>query len=92
MALRGNPAARAIVGGIELLSIESLEDHARRLAALLSIVPRGRARRNRDHLRQLKHQMRELRAVYTALAEDARREPMPPAAEWLLDNFHIVRR
>jgi cyclic beta-1,2-glucan synthetase len=90
MALRGNPAARAIGGGIELLSIESLEDHARRLAALLSIVPRGRARRNRGHLRQLKHQMRELRAVYSALAEDARREPMPPAAEWLLDNFHIV--
>jgi cyclic beta-1,2-glucan synthetase len=34
--------------------------------------------------------MRVLRDVYTALAEDARQEPMSPAAEWLLDNFHII--
>ena len=34
--------------------------------------------------------MRALRGVYTALAEDARQEAMSPAAEWLLDNFHIV--
>jgi cyclic beta-1,2-glucan synthetase len=34
--------------------------------------------------------MRALREVYTALAEDARQEAMSPAAEWLLDNFHII--
>ena len=34
--------------------------------------------------------MRALRDVYTALAEDARQEAMSPAAEWLLDNFHII--
>src|SRR6185436_9685942 len=34
---------------------------------------------------------RALRAAYTSLAEDATRgEPSSPAAEWLLDNFHIV--
>ena len=32
-----------------------------------------------------------LRVVYTELADDARRgEPPSPAAEWLLDNFHII--
>ncbi len=34
--------------------------------------------------------MRTLRELYTALAEDARRETVPPAADWLLDNFHII--
>ena len=31
-----------------------------------------------------------LREVYTALAADARREADSPAAEWLLDNFHLI--
>ena len=75
--------------GEELLSIELLEEHARRLAALLSIAPR-RGGSGRAHLRQLKEHMRALRDVYTALAEDARHEAMSPAAEWLLDNFHII--
>ena len=34
--------------------------------------------------------MRALREVYSALADDARQEAMSPAAEWLLDNFHII--
>jgi cyclic beta-1,2-glucan synthetase len=75
--------------GEELLSIESLEDHARRLAALLTIAPRHRGS-SRAHLRQLQRHMRTLRELYAALAEDARQEPLSPAAEWLLDNFHIV--
>src|SRR4029077_15740302 len=34
---------------------------------------------------------RALREAYTLLADDAARgEPSSPAAEWLLDNFHIV--
>jgi hypothetical protein len=33
--------------------------------------------------------MRALRDVYTTLAEDARQEAVSPAAESLLDNFHI---
>jgi cyclic beta-1,2-glucan synthetase len=82
-------APRALGGSEELLSIELLEEHARRLAALLLLAPR-RAGRGRAHLRQLRRHMRELRTVYTALAEDARHEPVSPAAEWLLDNFHII--
>lgn len=80
---------RALAGGEELLSIELLEEHARRLAALLSIAPRRRGS-GRAHLRQLKRHMRALRDVYTTLAEDARQEAMSPATEWLLDNFHII--
>ncbi len=75
--------------GGELLSVELLEEHARRLAALLSIAPDGRGQ-GRAHLRRLKEHMRSLREVYTALAEDARQEAVSPAAEWLLDNFHVI--
>jgi len=80
---------RALGAGEELLSIEMLEEHARRLAALLSVAPRRRGN-GRAHLRQLKRHMRALRDIYTTLAEDARQEAMSPAAEWLLDNFHII--
>src|SRR6185295_2061064 len=80
---------RTLGNAEELLSIELLEEHARRLAALLSIAPKNRGH-GRAHLRQLKDHMRALREVYRALAEDARQEAMPPAAEWLLDNFHII--
>jgi cyclic beta-1,2-glucan synthetase len=77
------------LGGQELLSIESLEEHARHLAARLSLASR-RPSRGPAHLRQLQGHMRALRSVYTALAEDARQDAMSPAAEWLLDNFHII--
>ena len=80
---------RTASGNVELLSIELLEEHARRLAALLSIRHRGGGD-SRLHLRQLKTHMRALRAVYNVLADEARREAVSPAGEWLLDNFHIV--
>ena len=76
-------------GGLELLSIELLEEHARRLAALLSLARRRRGS-NGQHLRRLNHDARVLRDVYRALADDARRESVSPAAEWLLDNFHVI--
>jgi hypothetical protein len=76
-------------GGDELLGIELLEEHARRLAALLSLGHRRGG--GRAHLKRLNEHMRVLREVYVALAEDVRRgEPATPAAEWLLDNVHIV--
>jgi cyclic beta-1,2-glucan synthetase len=76
--------------GVELLSIEQLEEHARRLAALLTLARRNRSG-GRMQLRRLEQHIRVLRTVYTSLADDARRgEPASPASEWLLDNFHIV--
>jgi cellobiose phosphorylase len=74
----------------ELLGIELLEEHARRLAASLT-VGRTRGARSRTHLKRLKQHMRVLREVYSALAADARTGEAPsPAAEWLLDNFFVV--
>jgi cyclic beta-1,2-glucan synthetase len=86
----GSTTPRSLAGGgLELLGIELLEEHARRLAALLSLARRGRVN-GRTHLRRLKEDADALREVYTALAEDARQESVSPAAEWLLDNFHII--
>ena len=91
MRLEGTVTPRSLAGGgLELLGIELLEEHARRLAALLSLARRGRGGSGRAHLRRLKQDSRALREVYTALADDARRESVSPAAEWLLDNFHII--
>jgi len=82
------PTSRVLGAGEELLSIELLEEHARRLAALLSIAPEPGS--GHAHLRRLKGHIRALRGLYTALADDARLEATSPAAEWLLDNFHII--
>src|SRR3954471_8556959 len=82
--------SRPTPGNIELLGIEPLEEHARRLAALFTVSLRQRGSSG-AHLRRLRQHERILRRVYTALAEDAKRgEPSSPAAEWLLDNFHII--
>jgi cyclic beta-1,2-glucan synthetase len=75
---------------IELLGIERLEEHARRLAALFTVGRRPQ-NRGRTHLRRLSSNMRALRATYRALSVDASRgEPASPATEWLLDNFHVA--
>ena len=77
-------------GGVELLGIERLEEHARRLAALFTVGRRPH-NRGRAHLRRLRDNMRALRATYRALSADASRgEPASPATEWLLDNFHVA--
>src|SRR5262245_26984524 len=81
---------RPNAGSIELLGLEPLEQHARRLAALLT-VSHGLRRRGSTHLTALREHSRALREAYTSLADDATRgEPSSPAAEWLLDNFHVV--
>src|SRR5206468_5229529 len=87
----GEPGVpRSRPGAIELLGIEPLEEHARRLAALLTVSSRRRGG-SRAHLKRLRHHADALRRVYTSLTDDAKRgEPSSPAAEWLLDNFHIV--
>jgi cyclic beta-1,2-glucan synthetase len=76
-------------GELELLSIQLLEEHARRLAALLSLA-RGTRAHSRAHLRRLKKDARVLREVYTSLAVEDRPDADSPAGEWLLDNFHII--
>ena len=85
----GLPTEGVELLGMELLGIELLEDHARRLAALLSLVDARVAAAGRT--RPARRPRRALREVYTELADDAQaRRAASPAAEWLLDNFHII--
>lgn len=73
----------------ELFSVERLEQYATELAAEHEVSPKpGRGRRL---LPRLEENGRKLIAVYRALADAIRSElTVSPAAEWLVDNFHIV--
>ncbi|HSC08815.1 MAG TPA: hypothetical protein VLD59_18475, partial [Steroidobacteraceae bacterium] len=73
----------------ELFSIERLEQHAASLAVAQQVTDTPVARRS---LRiRLKHNQSVLLAAYreiaTAVGEG---RAITPAAEWLLDNFHVV--
>src|SRR5262245_38252201 len=83
------PAARE-PGRAQSLGIETLEERARAFAAELG-PGRIDGRRRGTHLRRLERNAERLRDAYRLLAEDVHRsEALPPAAEWLLDNFHMV--
>ena len=73
----------------ELYSVERLEQYAATLAAEHRVYA-GR-RRGRRLLPALEKNGRLLDAAYRALAEAVRGgRAISPAAEWLVDNFHIV--
>jgi cyclic beta-1,2-glucan synthetase len=74
----------------ELLSIERLEERARALAARFTLDPNPR-RTSRNVLPRFDDNARVLREAYLSMADDVHRgEFVTPAAEWLLDNFHLV--
>jgi cyclic beta-1,2-glucan synthetase len=74
----------------ELLSVEGLEERAKSLATLFAPVPAVRAS-GRNVLPRLAENLVALAAAYRSLADDVHRGlAVPPAAEWLLDNFHLV--
>jgi cyclic beta-1,2-glucan synthetase len=74
----------------ELLSIERLEERALALAANFTIDPSPR-RRARDIFPRFDDNARVLRDAYRTLADDVRTgQFVTAAAEWLLDNFHLV--
>ncbi|MEO6487555.1 MAG: carbohydrate-binding protein, partial [Thermoanaerobaculia bacterium] len=74
----------------EPLSLESLEERAKTLAALFTLA-RGSRTGGHDVRVLLQHNIRVLRGAYRALAADVHRgDVVDPAAEWLLDNFHLV--
>ena len=74
----------------ELLSIERLEERARALAARFTLDPNLR-RTSRNVLPRFEENARVLREAYVTMADDVHRgEFVTPAAEWLLDNFHLV--
>ncbi|HEV2716590.1 MAG TPA: hypothetical protein VGU64_15120, partial [Terriglobales bacterium] len=73
----------------ELFSIERLEQYAATLAAEHKITERPQ--RVSLLLPRLEDNGRKLIAAYKALVESIREEhTISPAAEWLVDNFHIV--
>lgn len=73
-----------------LLSTERLEDRALALAASLTIDPQPR-RRARDTFPRFDENVRLLRAAYRTLADDVRTgQFVVSAADWLLDNFHLI--
>ncbi len=74
----------------ELLGVERLEERARTLAAGYTLA-RNPQRGPPRLLRRLSDHARVLRHAYRILARDVRQgEPIAAAAEWLLDNFHLV--
>ncbi|HEX5966398.1 MAG TPA: hypothetical protein VFY51_10730, partial [Pyrinomonadaceae bacterium] len=72
----------------EFFSVERLEQYAQTLAAEHKTITRkGRA----QLLPRLEDNGRKLEAVYKSLVEALRTgRPISPAAEWLVDNYHIV--
>jgi cyclic beta-1,2-glucan synthetase len=74
----------------ELLSIEGLEVRALALAAILTVDPRPR-RRPLPIFPRFHENVRVLDVAYRTLADDVRSGKfVTPAAEWLLDNFHLI--
>src|SRR6266480_4073727 len=74
----------------ELLSIERLEERALALAARFTVDPNPR-RRARETFPRFDDNVRVLRAAYRTLADDVRTgQFVVSAADWLLDNFHLI--
>jgi cyclic beta-1,2-glucan synthetase len=72
----------------ELFGVERLEQHAESLAAAQRVLSSGRGRRLLPRVEDNGHVLRE---SYQVIANAIREErAITPAAEWLVDNFHIV--
>ncbi len=86
---RGAPAVSEKPFRDELLSVERLDERARSLAGRFTVDPSRRAARS--VFPRFDDNVRLLREAYRALAGDVRRgEFVAAAAEWLLDNYHLV--
>ena len=73
----------------ELFSVERLEQHAESLAAAQRLSPRLRS--GRLLTPRLYDNTKVLIETYRAIVRAAsERQQITPAAEWLLDNFHVV--
>src|SRR5574341_1005088 len=73
----------------ELFGIERLEQHAESLAAAQHVM--GESGKARPLLPRVQDNGRALREAYRLMATAIREErAIIPAAEWLVDNFHVV--
>ncbi len=74
----------------ELLSIERLEERAKALAARFTLDPNP-GRSARSVFPRFSENVRVLNTAYRTLADEVHAgEFVTSAAEWLLDNFHLV--
>ena len=73
----------------ELFGIDRLEEHARSLAAAQPVAAKG-ARRPGLSGRLAENAGFLLNASRTLSPEDGGRQELTPAAEWLVDNYHLV--
>ena len=75
----------------ELLSVERLEEHARSLAAAQAVT--AGEQKGASLVKRLAENEAVLVATYRNIAEavDAG-AAITPAAEWLVDNFHVVEK
>ncbi len=75
----------------ELFSVERLEEHGRSLAAAQAITPREV--KGASLSTRLADDEAVLLAAYRDVADDiAEGAAITPAAEWLIDNFHMVEK
>jgi cyclic beta-1,2-glucan synthetase len=75
----------------ELFSIERLEHHAESLAANQPVIASPTA--GKSLVARLVDNERVLLAAYKGMAAAAHLgQPITPAAEWLLDNYHLVEQ
>jgi cyclic beta-1,2-glucan glucanotransferase len=73
----------------ELFGVERLEQHGESLAAAQPVIKRSS--RGRRLLARVEDNGRVLRESYRVIANAIREErAIVPAAEWLVDNFHVV--
>ncbi len=73
----------------EIFGIERLEQHAESLAAAQRTTEKPS--KGRNLLARVEDNARVLLAAYRDIAETVReKREITPAAEWLLDNFHVV--
>jgi cyclic beta-1,2-glucan synthetase len=73
----------------ELFSVERLEQHAESLAIAQRIT--SHPKRGRPLAKRLYDNTRVFNEAYrTIVRASSAHQPITPAAEWLLDNFHIV--
>ena len=75
----------------ELFSVERLEEHARSLAAAQPVTPKA-AKGNTLAGRLADNEAVLLDAYRTIAKAISEEQAITPAAEWLLDNYHLVER
>lgn len=76
--------------GEGLFDVERMANHARRLARSQSVGTRVRFTRPPQLL--LRESFKGLSTVYQRIVQATRKEvPLPPAADWLLDNFYLIK-